>query len=101
MIFTLLIIGCIASAIATLITFFLYIRARMADRTKVHDSDPDIHAQRLAVLDRDERRWLLLHFITLFLFVLFGVLILVHLSDSINSGASYTLLADKLPDLFV
>ncbi len=101
MIFKLLIILCIASAVATLITFFLYIRARMADRTEVHDSDPDGHAKRLAVLDREERRWLLLHFITLFLFVLFGVAILIHLSDSINSGASYTLLADKLPNFFV
>jgi Na+/melibiose symporter-like transporter len=101
LIFTSLIILCIASAIATLITFFLYIRARMADRTETQDSDPDVHAQRLAVLDRQERRWLSLHFITLFLFVLFGVLILIHLSDSIRSGTSYTLLADKLPNLFV
>ena len=72
MIFTLLIILCIVSAIATLITFFLYIKARMAERIE------------------QERRYLSLHFITLFLFVLFGVLILVHLSDSINSGASYS-----------
>jgi hypothetical protein len=90
LIFTLLIIGCIASAIATLITFFLYIRARMAERTEVGDGDPDGHARRLAVLERQERRLLSLHFITLFLFILFGVLILIHLSDSINSGASYT-----------
>ena len=77
MIFILLIILCIASGIATLITFFLYIRARMAvDRTDEQD--------------RMEKRCLSLHFITLFLFVLFGVLILIHLSDSLNSGASYT-----------
>lgn len=90
MIFTLLIILCIASAIATLITFFLYIRTRMADRTVSQDSDPDVHARRLDLLSRQERRYLSLHFITLFLFILFGVLILIHLSDSINSGASYT-----------
>lgn len=90
MIFTLLIFLCITSAIAMLITFFLYIRARMADRTESQGSDPGEHAGRLAVLDRRERRYLALHFITLFLFVLFGVLILVHLSDSINSGASYS-----------
>jgi len=91
MIFTLLIIGCIASAIATLITFFLYLRARMAERAEDHGGDPEGYARRIAVLDRQERRYLALHFITLFLFILFGVLILVHLSDSINSGASYSL----------
>ena len=84
MIFTLLIILCIVSAIATLITFFLYIKARMAGR-----------------MEEQERRYLTLHFITLCLFILFGVLILIHLSDSINSGASYTLLANKLLDFFV
>lgn len=90
MIFTLLIILCIVSAIATLITFFLYIRARMADRREEQDGDADGGTRRTDMLDREERRWLSLHFITLFLFILFGVLILVHLSDSINSGASYT-----------
>jgi len=90
MTFTLLIIGCIASAIATLITFFLYIRVRMADRTAAGDGDSDVRARRVALLDRQERRYLALHFITLFLFILFGVLILIHFSDSINSGASYT-----------
>ncbi|HXO77237.1 MAG TPA: hypothetical protein VN824_18415, partial [Puia sp.] len=89
MTFTLLIILCIASAIATLITFFLYIRARMAERAEDQGGDPEGHARRMMVLDRRERRYLALHFITLFLFILFGVLILVHLSDSINSGASY------------
>ncbi len=90
MIFTLLIILCITSAITTLITFFLYIRARMADRTETRDSDPDGHARHVSKLDRQERRYLSLHFITLFLFILFGVLILIQLSDSINSGTSYS-----------
>jgi hypothetical protein len=88
--FILYVILCIASAIATIVTFFLYIRVRMADRTEEHGVSPELHAERLAALDRQERRYLSLHFITLFLFVLFGVLILVHLSDSINSGASYS-----------
>ena len=70
MMFSLVIILCIASGIATLIFFFLYIKARMAG------------------LDRQERRYLSLHFIMLFLFVLFGILILIHLSDSINSGTT-------------
>ena len=61
----------IVNAIATIIFFFLYVKARMANRP-------------------EEQRYLSLHFITLFLFILFGVLILIRLSDSINSGASYT-----------
>ena len=70
--FTLYIILCVGSAIVTLVSFFLYVRARMAGQ------------------DRQERRYLSIHMISLFLFVLFGVLILIHLSDSINSGASYS-----------
>lgn len=88
--FTFAIFGCIASAIATIVTFFCYIRLRMADRTEETGADPAQQAERLAALDRRERRYLSLHFITLFLFVLFGVLILIHLSDSINSGARYS-----------
>ena len=67
--------GCIICGIVTLITFFLYVRARMSDRPG-HE-----------VL---EKRYLSLHYLSLFLFVLFGVLILIRLSDSINSGASYS-----------
>ena len=88
--FTFAIFGCIGSAIATIVTFFCYIRIRMADRTEERGTDPAQQAERLAALDRQERRYLSLHFITLFLFVLFGVLILIHLSDSINSGARYS-----------
>ncbi|MBS1659581.1 MAG: hypothetical protein JST68_00880 [Bacteroidetes bacterium] len=75
---TLYAILAVINAIATIIFFFLYVKARMAFK-------------------KEEQRYLSLHFITLFLFVLFGVLILIRLSDSINSGASYsTLLPDKL-----
>lgn len=70
--FSLYIILCIASAIVTLVSFFLYVRARMANRIA------------------QERRYLSIHYISLFLFVLFGVLILIHLSDSISRGVSYT-----------
>jgi hypothetical protein len=46
----------------------------------------EAHSQRLARLDRLESRYQSIHFITLALFVLFGVLILVHLSNKLNSG---------------
>lgn len=70
--FSLYIILCIASAIVTLVSFFLYVRARMAGRIA------------------EERRYLSIHYISLFLFVLFGVLILIQLSDSISRGTHYS-----------
>ena len=70
--FSLYIVLCIACAIVTLVTFFLYVRARMANRMA------------------EEKRYLSIHYISLFLFVLFGVLILIHLSDSISRGTSYS-----------
>jgi len=70
--FSLYIILCIACAIVTLVSFFLYVRARMANRVT------------------EEKRYLSIHYISLFLFVLFGVLILIHLSDSISRGTSYS-----------
>ena len=70
--FTLYVICCIASAIVALLSFFLYIRARMAGA------------------EREEKRYLSIHFISLCLFVLFGVLILIRLSDSISRGESYS-----------
>lgn len=63
-----MIIACIANALVTTVSFFLYVRARLAG------------------LDRLEKRCQAIHFITLALFVLFGVLILVHLSNELNSG---------------
>jgi hypothetical protein len=81
-----MIIACVASAIVTIVTFFLYIRARMAirDQDPVHNEEE--HAQKLARLDRREQRFQAIHFITLALFVLLGVLILVHLSNKLNQG---------------
>jgi hypothetical protein len=70
--FSLYIILCIASGVVAIVSFFLYLRARIANR-----------------LAR-ERRWLSIHYISLFLFVFFGVLILIHLSDSITRGTSYS-----------
>ena len=70
--FSLYIILCIASGVVAIVSFFLYLRARMANRLA------------------QERRWLSIHYIILFLFVFFGVLILIHLSDSITRGTSYS-----------
>jgi threonine/homoserine/homoserine lactone efflux protein len=70
--FSLYIILCIACGIVAIVSFFLYVRARMANRLA------------------DERRWRSIHFLSLFLFVFFGVLILIHLSDSISRGTSYS-----------
>lgn len=63
-----MIIACIANALVTIVTFILYVRARVAGD------------------DRLESRYQAIHFITLALFILFGVLILVHLSNKLNSG---------------
>lgn len=81
-----MIIACIASALVTIVSFFLYIKTRLTIREIPPDVTDEQHTGRLAMLDRRESLFLALHFITLALFVLFGVLILVHLSNKLNSG---------------
>lgn len=81
-----MIIACISSAIVTIVTFFLYVRARLAIRDRDSAHNDEEHMQKLARLDRQEQRYQSIHFITLALFVLFGVLILVHLSGKLNQG---------------
>ncbi|HEV2480779.1 MAG TPA: hypothetical protein VGS79_13980 [Puia sp.] len=81
-----MIIACISSALVTIVTFFLYVRTRLAVREMPPDTTSEEHADRLARLDRLESRYQAIHFITLALFILFGVLILVHLSNKLNSG---------------
>jgi len=76
--FTLYIVFCIVCAVVALVSFFLYVRARMAG------------------LERQEKRYLSIHIISLCLFVFFGVLILIHLSDSITRGTSYSWLRSKV-----
>ncbi len=83
---TLLIIACIASAIVTIVTFFLYIRTRLAVRERPHGASQEKHSERLARLDRLEGLYQAIHFITLAVFILFGVLILVHLSHAANDS---------------
>lgn len=85
LLFALTIAACIINAIITVASFFLYVRARLADRSENTLSDPGEHTRRLARLDRKERFYQTLHFITLGLFVLFGVLILIHLSNHLNN----------------
>jgi hypothetical protein len=69
------IVACIGNAIVTIIAFFLYVKARLTDRTET---------ARRAQLDKQEKMYQSLHFITLSLFVLFGVLILIVLSNRLN-----------------
>ena len=66
MLFTLYVIACIGNAIVSVVAFFLYIRMRVTNRPAL------------------EKKWMSVHFITLALFVFFGVVILVHLSNKLN-----------------
>ena len=66
MLFTLYVIACIACAVVSIVAFFLYIRMRMANRPE------------------QERKWMKVHFVALALFVFFGVVILVHLTNRYN-----------------
>ena len=84
MLFLLYVIACIGNAIVTIITFFLYVRARLATREMAEGDTAEEHDRRLADLDRRENRYQSIHFITLALFILFGVLILIHLSNKLN-----------------
>ncbi len=84
MLFIFYIVACIGNAIVTIVTFFLYVKARLADRTEVRHPTEAGHAARLAELDKKEKKYQSIHFITLSLFVLFGVLILIHLSNQLN-----------------
>jgi hypothetical protein len=57
--------GCIVCAVVTIISFFLYVRARLA-------------------FDSREERYRSIHFVTLALFTLLGVLLLIQLSHRLN-----------------
>ena len=84
--FQLYIVACIVNAIITIITFFLYVRTRLASRERLPGHTDQEHAKKLDGLDRREQRYQSIHFITLALFVLFGVLILIQLSGKLNQG---------------
>jgi hypothetical protein len=78
--------ACIGNGVVTTVAFFLYVKARLADRTETRHATKEAHDASLAELDKNEKKYQSLHFITLCLFVLFGVLILVHLSNRLNGG---------------
>lgn len=86
MLFQFYVIACIVNAVVTIVTFFLYIKARLAPREQAPGDTAERYAKKLEGLDRRERRYQSIHFITLALFVLFGVLILIHLSGKLNQG---------------
>ena len=83
-----LMLGC---GLLTVVAFFLYVRARMTERHDYQEPGsgpdlPDMHRQerhRLlnAGLDKKEQRYRSIHFISLFLFVILGVLVLVILAQ--------------------
>ncbi len=83
MLLTLYIIAAILCAVTTIITFILYVRARMADRSEHPRHTPAQHQAKLDWLDKKEDQYQTWHFVTLALFVLFGVLILVQVSKMI------------------
>jgi hypothetical protein len=80
------VIACIVNAAITIGSFFLFIRTRLTSREPAPGVTAEQNAQRLNKLDRRERRYQSIHFITLALFVLFGVLILAYLSGKLNQG---------------
>jgi hypothetical protein len=56
----------------------------MARRDELPGATPEQQVRRIAGLDERERKYQSLHFISLCIFVLLGVLILVHYSNVFN-----------------
>jgi len=81
--FASLVILCIASALTTLISFVLYLKARTAERDHPDELAPD-HVHRHEQLEKKERKYQSIHFISLAAFVLLGVLVLVMISRRID-----------------
>ena len=83
--------ACIVSGVVSVVSFFLYIRYRMRPRAEEDVVDLTNPVGTIgggdtgnAELERKEQRYQQIHFISLALFVLFGVLILVYLSHLYN-----------------
>jgi len=81
--FTLLVTLGIGSALTTLISFVLYIKARTAERDHPDEMSSDSH-RRHAELLRKERLYQSIHFKSLLVFVALGVLILIAISRRID-----------------
>ena len=102
MLFQLYIVACIANAIVTIVTFFIYVRTRLASREQLPGDTAEQYTKKLDGLERREKLFQSIHFITLALFVLFGVLILIQLSGKLNQGTiTNGLFFDKSLDALV
>ncbi|HLX65432.1 MAG TPA: hypothetical protein VKR41_00510 [Puia sp.] len=84
LVFQLTVAACLLSAVVTIISFFLYVRTRLADRSPDIHRNEEEHSRHLLELDRKEERYRSVHFITLGLFTLTGVLLLIQLSHHLN-----------------
>jgi hypothetical protein len=84
MLFNLTVLLCLLNAVTTVSAFFLYVKTRLAGREEDPDTTPEQHARRIAGLDARERKYQSLHFISLALFVLFGVLLLLQIHDHVD-----------------
>jgi len=82
MLLTILAILAIVSAIITIISFVFYIRARLAQRS--HPDDEVIDVLRDAELDKKERRYQGIHFLSLCIFIVLGVFILIIISHRVR-----------------
>jgi NADH:ubiquinone oxidoreductase subunit 3 (subunit A) len=83
LLFFLLVALCIGSALTTLVSFVMYIRTRVAERDHPDEAGPDEH-RRQAALERKERLYQSIHFLSLLAFVVLGVLILVIIARRID-----------------
>ena len=81
--FALLVILCVASALTSLVSFVLYLKARTAERDHPDEMAPNSH-RRHGELLRKEQRYQSIHFISLLVFVVLGVLILIAISRRID-----------------
>jgi hypothetical protein len=59
------IVACIGNAVVAIVTFFLYVKARLADRTETRHTTEAGHIAHVAELDKKEKKYQSLHFITL------------------------------------
>ncbi|HEY4205279.1 MAG TPA: hypothetical protein VGM31_00640 [Puia sp.] len=82
MLLTLLVILAVISMLVSVISFVLFIRARLAVRAHPDDEDADV--ARDAELDRKERSYQSIHFLSLLIFLVLGVLILIMISHKVN-----------------
>ena len=81
--FASLVILCVASALTSLVGFVLYLKARTAERDHPDEMEPDSHRRHEELL-RKEQVYQSIHFISLLVFVVLGVLILIAISRRIS-----------------